>query len=93
MGCATPPKGQPETEAVSDVRVAALSKLLRRRISLLGGQCCTVSARCLCAIVGCRSERPGFSPYRVHYRAGVISKYGTVTRFIVYHLQKTRHRG
>jgi hypothetical protein len=88
-----PPKGQPETGAVSDLRVAALSGLLRRRILLLGGQCCTVSARCLGAIVGCRSGRPGFSRYRVHHRAGVISKYDIVTRFMEYHLQKTSHRG
>ncbi len=93
MGCATPPKGQPETGVVSDLRVAALSGLLRRRIALLSGQCCTVSAGCLCAIVGWRSGRPGFSHYRVHHRAGVLSKYDTVIRFILYHLQKTSHRG
>jgi hypothetical protein len=93
MGCASPPKSQPETGAVSDLRVAALSELLRRQISLLGGQCFTVSARCLCAIVDRRSGRPGFSRYRVHHRAGVISKYDTVTRFMVYLLQKTSHRG
>jgi hypothetical protein len=93
MGCASPPKGQPETGAVSDLRVAALSGLVRHQISLLGGQCFTVSARRLCAIVGRRSGRPGFSRYRVHHRVGVISKYATVTRFMEYYLQKTSHRG
>jgi hypothetical protein len=93
MACASPPKGHPETGAFSDLRVAALSGLFRRQISLLAGQCFTVSARCLCAIVGRRSGRPGFSRYRVHHRAGVISKYDTVTRFMVYPLQKTSHRG
>jgi hypothetical protein len=62
----------------------------RHRCLVING---SPSQRGACAIVGRRSGRPGFNRYRVHYRAWVISKYATVTRFMVYHQQKTNHRG